>query len=92
MANPFDSKFIANDWVEVEDIALGLRAIGKVKAICADSSNHLYYSIEWHIIECSKTQGIQPTSLYPLRDFDRKGRSCPAGEVLYGGNKKFSGT
>lgn len=87
-----NSKFKAGDWVTVEDKALGLRSTGIIIAIMTDSSNHLYYSINWRINECSKTQGIQPASLYPLREFDKKGVSCPVGEVLYGGDKKFSGT
>lgn len=77
------------EWVEIEDKALGLKSVGVIKQICADSSNNLYYSIDWRINECTKTKGIQPTTLYPLNDFDKKGKSCPAGEVLYGGNKKF---
>ena len=86
------AKFNPNDWVEIEDIALGLRSVGKVIGVCSDSRNNLYYQIDWRIRECRKTQGIQPTSLYPLIPFEAKGKSCPAGEVLYGGSKKFSGT
>lgn len=78
------SKFKPNDWVEIEDKALGLKAIGMIIGIVADSNGQAYYQIQWKITECKKTQGIQPTSLYPLVDFDIKGCLAVNAQVLYG--------
>ena len=79
-----NSKFKPNDWVEIQDKALGIRSIGVIKGICADSNGNVYYQIEWKINECTKTKGIQPTSLYPLIDFDKKGCLAANAQVLYG--------
>jgi len=79
-----NSKFKANDWVEIQDRALGVKAIGRIVTIVADTNGNVYYSIDWKIITCTKTQGIQPTSLYPLIDFDKKGCLAANAMVLYG--------
>lgn len=81
-------RFKAEDWVQIEDRALGLKAIGKVIGIVADSNGNAYYQIDWKINQCTKTQGIQPTSLYPLIDFDKKGCLAANAMVLYGLPKK----
>lgn len=88
MDNYYTIKYKPGNWVEIQDEALGLRSIGLILDVCRDYTNNLYYRIHWHINECTKTQGIQPTSLYPVIPFDKKGVSCPAGEVLYGSTEK----
>lgn len=77
-------KFKVNDWVQIEDHALGVKAIGVIVGICRDVNSRPYYSIGWKIVECTKTQGIQPSSLYPLEAFDLKGSLAANATVLYG--------
>lgn len=83
-----NSKFKVEDWVEIEDRALGLKSIGRIVGICADSNGTAYYQIDWRINKTTKTQGIQPTSLYPLIDFDKKGCLAATATVLYGSSEK----
>lgn len=78
------ARFKAKDWVEIEDVALGIKAIGEIQAICADTNGNAYYSISWKVVTCTKSQSIQPTSLYPLIDFDKKGCLAATATVLYG--------
>lgn len=82
-----ECRFKVGDWVQVEDKPLGLKAVGTVVAIVVDINKNLFYSIDWRITECKKTQGIQPTSLYPLDAFDKKGSLAPSAQVLYGSNR-----
>ena len=78
------NRFNIGDWVQIEDRALGLKAIGVVLGICNDWNNNRYYSVEWKVMECTKTKGIQPASLYPVESFDQKGILAPTAQVLYG--------
>ena len=78
------AKFKVNQWVEIEDKALGVKAIGVVVGICRDTNGRNYYQIQWKIVTYAKTQGIQPTSLYPLDAFDLKGSLAANVTVLYG--------
>lgn len=78
------AKFKPKDWVQIEDVALGVKAIGVIIAIMGDSNGRAYYSIDWKIVECSKTQAIQPTSLYPMEAFNLKGSLAANATVLYG--------
>ena len=81
------AKFKKKDIVELQEYGI-LRAIGVIDSLVKDNNYNLYYSIDWFIVE-GVYSGIRPVSLYPVEDFDQKGRSCPAGEVLYGGGKRF---
>lgn len=78
------AKFKINDWVQIEDKALGLKAIGVIINIAYDAGSRKYYQISWKITECSKTQAIQPTTLYPIDAFDLKGCLAANATVLYG--------
>lgn len=78
------AKFKPNEWVEIEDVALGVKSIGTIVGYCIDANGRNYYSIQWKITTCTKTQGIQPTTLYPIDAFDLKGCLAANATVLYG--------
>lgn len=73
-----------NEWVEIEDKALGVKAIGVICGIVRDINNRPYYSIGWKIVTCSKGASSQPTTLYPIDAFDAKGSLAANATVLYG--------
>lgn len=78
------AKFKVGQWVQIENTASGVKFIGLIKSIQKDMNFNLFYSINWCITSPKNYTGLQPTSLYPIREFDKEGSFCPAGEVLYG--------
>lgn len=77
-------KFKPNDWVEIEDKALGVKAIGIINCICSDTNGRNYYQIQWKIVTFAKGETSQPTTLYPIDAFDSKGSLAANATVLYG--------
>ena len=59
------AKFKVNQWVEIEDKALGVKAIGVVVGICRDTNDRQYYSIGWKIVTFAKGETSQPTTPLP---------------------------